>query len=45
MTQRIRECFNVSIEQLENVVEIDETYICDKSRNRHYDKYEKGIQC
>ena len=44
MLQRIRNCFNINMEQLEGIVEVDETYIGGKSRNRHKNKYEKGTQ-
>lgn len=38
MLQRIRECFDLEEEVLEGVVEIDETFVGGKNRNRHWDK-------
>jgi transposase-like protein len=38
MLQRIRNCFNIYINRLDNELEIDETYIGGKNKNRHKDK-------
>lgn len=44
MLQRIRNCFDVGSQVLEDQVEIDETYIGGKNKNRHEDKKVKGNQ-
>jgi len=40
MLQRIRNCFQLKVEdqQLEGVVELDETFVGGKNKNRHWDK-------
>ena len=45
MLQRIRNCFGIHNEgELNNEVEIDETYVGGKNKNRHADKKVKGAQ-
>lgn len=44
MLHRIRNCFGVETEQLDNTVEVDETYIGGKNKNRHESKKIKGTQ-
>lgn len=40
MLSRIRECFDIDVEdsKLEGVIEIDETFVGGKNKNRHWDK-------
>lgn len=43
MLQRIRNCFDVEIEeQLEGIIELDETFVGGKNKNRHWDKKVKN---
>lgn len=44
MLQRIRNCFGIECNQLDNEVEIDETYIGGKNKNRHAHKKVQGSQ-
>jgi translation elongation factor EF-G len=44
MLQRIRNCFGVEVEQLDNQVEIDETFIGGKNKNRHASKKVENSQ-
>lgn len=45
MLQRIRNCFDVEIEeQLDGVIELDETFVGGKNKNRHWDKKVKNSQ-
>lgn len=45
MLQRIRNCFNTDSEvQLTDVVEIDESFVGGKNKNRHWDKKVKNSQ-
>ena len=45
MLQRIRNCFGIgNNDNLNNTVEIDETYVGSKNRNRHSSKRVDGIQ-
>ena len=44
MLQRIRNCFCVETKPLNNVVEVDETYIGGKNKNRHADKKVENSQ-
>jgi len=45
MLQRIRNCFGIeNNNELENVVEADETYVGGKNKNRHADKKVEGSQ-
>jgi transposase-like protein len=46
--KRIRNCFGIEVEKLDNEVEIDETFIGGKNKNRHADKkvkYSQGRSC
>lgn len=38
MLQRIRSCFGIDVGKLDNEVEVDETYVGGKNKNRHADK-------
>lgn len=42
MLGRIRQCFGIDNDQLENEVEADETFVGGKNKNRHADKMVKG---
>ncbi|MCL2722733.1 MAG: IS1595 family transposase [Treponema sp.] len=44
MLHRIRNCYNIDTDQLANEVEIDETFIGGKNKNRHWDKKIKNSQ-
>jgi len=44
MLQRIRACFGNDNQKLQNEVEVDETYVGGKNKNRHADKKIKGSQ-
>lgn len=44
MLQRIRNCFGIETTQLDNEVEIDETFIGGKNKNRHNDKKVENSQ-
>lgn len=44
MLQRIRNCFGMDNDQLDNEVEIDETYVGGKNKNRHNAKKVKNSQ-
>lgn len=44
MLQRIRDCFGIDTPNLDNEVEIDETFIGGKNKNRHTDKKVENSQ-
>lgn len=44
MLQKIRNCFSIDIKPLNNEVEVDETYIGGKNKNRHKDKKVENSQ-
>jgi transposase-like protein len=44
MLQRIRNCFGIETTQLDNEVEVDETFIGGKNKNRHNDKKVENSQ-
>ena len=44
MLQRIRNCFGIEVDQLDNQVEVDETFIGGKNKNRHAHKKVENAQ-
>lgn len=44
MLQRIRNCFKIEVDPLQDEVEIDETHVGGKNKNRHENKKVKGNQ-
>jgi len=44
MLHRIRNCFGINDEKLDNIAEVDETYVGGKNKNRHNSKKVQGTQ-